>query len=92
MYVKPEWELQHVCPVDVGGRAPRVVVRESGVMEEGLGLPLQGVRESFFNISIPHLPHRDVKTDLNAPDVRGQESEASLPMDSGELRDVKDII
>ena len=32
------------------------------------GLPWQCVRVSFFNISIPHLPHRDVENGPKAPD------------------------
>ncbi len=89
-YTKSERELQHV-PVEIR-RVPRSVGQESSATERSLGLPLQGIRESFFNISIPHLPHRDAKSELNAPDLRGQESEGTLRMDFGELRDVKDIV
>lgn len=90
VYLKSERELQHV-PAEVR-RAPRSVAEESSATERTEGLPWQGVRESFFNISIPHLPHRDVENDLNAPDLRGQESERSLQMNIEELRDVKDIV
>lgn len=91
-YVKSEREARQVA-AEVG-RAPRSVGRESSATEEGtLGLPLQGLRESFFNISIPHLPYRDVKDDFSeAPDLRGQGSEGSLRMDVGGLSDVKDVV
>lgn len=90
-YVKSEREPRQV-PAEVG-RAPRSVGRESSATEGTLGLPLQGLRESFFNISIPHLPYRDVKDDFSeALDLRGQESKGSLRMDVGELSDVKDIV
>lgn len=91
VYTKTERELRRDPQKE--RRAPRSVAQEPSATEKSLGLPLQGVRESFFNISIPHLPHPDVKKmDMNAPDLRGQESESSLRMDFGELCDVKDIV
>lgn len=89
VYVGSERELRQV-PAEVG-REQRSVAHESNATE---GLPLQGLRESFFNISIPHLPYRDAKIDLllQAPDLRGRESEGSLRLDCGELGDVKDIV
>ena len=60
--------------------------------EMTLDLPLQGVRESFFEMSVPHLREHDEKDDLRAPGTQGQGSEGSLSKEGGELRDVKDII
>lgn len=90
VYTKSERELQQV-PAEVR-RAPWCVAQDSSATEGTLGLPWQGVRESFFNTSIPHLPHCYVKNELDAPDLRGQKSEGSLQMDVGELRDVKDMV
>ena len=90
-YTKSERELQQQGPAQER-RAPRSVAQESSAMERSRGLPLQEVRESFFNISIPHLPHHDVKSEMNAPDLRGQESESSLQVDFGDFYDVKDIV
>lgn len=90
VYIKSERELQQVPAED--GKKPRSVVRESNATEKTLDLPLQGVRESFFNISIPHLPQRDVENDFIASDSPGQESEGSLPTHVGEFHEVKDIV
>lgn len=93
VYIKSERELQQVL-TECRRVPPRSVVEESSAtaMERSLGLPLQGVRESFFNISIPHLSHQDVKNDLEAPDLRGQTSERTLQTDFEELRGVKDMV
>ena len=90
-YTKTERELQDV-PAEVQ-RAPWSPARESVATERTLDLPLQGVRESFFNFSVPYLSQHDIKDDPNkTSELRGQESEGSLLKEGGELRDVKDII
>ena len=89
-YTKSERELQDV-PAEVQ-RAPWSPAQESVATERTLDLPLQGVRESFFSISVPHLPQDDVRDGVKAPGLRGQESKGSLMKESEELRDVKDII
>ena len=91
VYTKSEREMQQM-PGEVR-RASWSPARQSTATERTLDLPLQGVRESFFNISVPHLPQRyDVKDKSEAPSWHGQESEGSLMKESGELRDMKDII
>ncbi len=80
------------------GRVPEGVrwsrARESvGTLE----LPMQGVRESFFRISVPYLLERgdgdgDGEGGVGAPGLRRQGSEGSLMREGGEVRDVKDII
>ena len=95
VYTKSERELEQV-PVEVQ-RAAWSPARESVATDRTLDLPLQGVRESFFNISVPHLQQRsddgNVKDGLQAPNLRGQESEGSFTKDDcGELKDVNDII
>ena len=65
---------------------------ESLDTEGTLHLPLQGVRESFFEMSVPHLWEHGGKDDLKEPGMRGQGSEGSLSKECGERRDVKDIV
>ena len=90
-YTKTEREVDPM-PVEVR-RAPwSPNGHDSAATDKTLDLPLQGVRESFFDLSIPHLRQHDGKSDLRAPGMRGQESEGSLMKEGGELRDVKDII
>ena len=74
-------------------RAPwSPALQQSLHTEMTLDLPLQGVRESYFEMSVPHLRQHDEKDDLRAPGMQGQRSEGSVSKDCGELRDVKDII
>ncbi len=81
------------------GRVP-AGVRWSRARRESVGtleLPMQGVRESFFRISVPYLAERgdddgDGEGGFGAPGLRGQGSEGSLMREGGEVRDVKDII
>ena len=90
-YTKSERELKQV-PAEVE-RAPWSPALQESLDTEGtLNLPLQGVRESFFEISVPHLRGRDGKDELRGSGTRGQGSEGSLSKEGGELRDVKDII
>lgn len=93
VYIESARELRQVPVAAEDRRASWFMTRASSATEGTLGLPLQGVRESFFNISIPHLPQRDVENDVKAlPDLEGQGSQGSLPTDLGELSDVKDIV
>lgn len=87
--VRSEREMQQV---DAEDRKRPSVAEEPSVPEQTVGLPWQGVRESFFNISIPHLPHSHVKNELDVCNSPGQESEGDLPAHFGELCDVKDIV
>ena len=89
-YTKSEREL-HDIPVEVQ-RAPWSPAQESVATERTLDLPLQGVRESYYNISNPHLPQDDVREGLKAPGLRGQKSRGRLMKESEEFRDVKDIV
>ena len=89
VYVKSERELQQIGVED---RKKPSLAEEPSAPEKTLGLPWQGVRESFFNISIPHLPRSDVKNELDPSDSPGHESEGSLPTHFGELCDVKDLV
>ena len=99
VYEKSEQELRQVpVPVESMRVAPRAVTRGVSVATEGtLDLPLQGVRESFFNISLPHLPQQDVKHSPEAANwkgrgLRGHDSERTLRADSDEACDVKDLV
>ena len=93
VYAKSERELQHVPPAAEDRRAPLSVVRASSATERTLELPLQGVRESFFNISIPHLPQPDVDSDLKASlDSQGQGFQGRLSTDCEEPSDAKDLV
>ena len=90
VYTKSERELQDI-PAEVQ-RAPWTPARESVATDKTVDLPLQGVRESFFSISVPHLPQDDVRDGLKAHGLRGQKSRGSITKESEALRDVKDII
>ena len=67
-----------------------------GETERTLDLPLQGVRDSFFNISVPHLPPEQggggKGGGLEASALHGHGSEGSLMKGGGDNRDVNDII
>ena len=97
VYEKSERELRQI-PVESRWVLPRAVTRAGSIATQGtLGLPLQGVRESFFNISLPHLPTQDVKQNskaaaLKGHDLRGHDSERTLQADSEEACDVKDLV
>ena len=97
MYEKSEQELRQV-PIESRRVTPRAVTRGGSIATQGtLDLPLQGVRESFFNISLPHLPPQDVKRNpraaaLKGHDLRGHDSERTLRADSEEACDVKDLV
>ena len=99
VYEKSEQELRPVpVPVESTRVPPRVLARGESIATQGtLDLPLQGVRESFFNISLPHLPPQDVKRNLEAANLkgrglRGHDSERTLRADSDEACDVKDLV
>lgn len=97
MYEKSERELRQV-PAESRRVPPRAVARGGSIATQGtLDLPFQGVRESFFNISLPHLPQQDVKRNLEAPDLKGHDlkghdSERTLQTDFEEVCDVKDLV
>ena len=84
-----------VVPAEVQRAAwSPALTKKSLDTEMTLELPLQGVRESFFEMGVPHLRgHDDGKDGLGAPGMQGgQGSEGSLSKEGEEVRDVKDII
>ena len=93
-YTRSERELKQVVvvPAEVQRAAwSPALTKKSLDTEMTLELPLQGVRESFFEMGVPHLREHD---GLGAPGMQGGQgsSEGSLSKECGEVRDVKDII
>ena len=81
-----------VVPAEVQRAAwSPALTKKSLDTEMTLELPLQGVRESFFEMGVPHLRGHD---GLGAPGMQGGQgsSEGSLSKEGEEVRDVKDII
>ena len=97
VYEKSNRELRQVA-AESRRVPPRAVARGGSIATQGtLDLPFQGVRESFFNISLPHLPQQDVKhnmeaADLKDHDLKGHDSERTLRADFEEVCDVKDLV